>query len=83
MAEAGFYWCGSTREPDIVACFICGKILDGWEPQDDPWTEHRQHAPQCAFVKIGRSENQLTVSRVTKRDETSDSISICAHFYFN
>lgn len=57
MAEAGFFWC----EDDAAACFLCGKQLDGWERTDNPWTEHMKHSPQCAFVKLGRPENDLTV----------------------
>jgi len=36
MAAAGFYVLGDD-EPDLVECFICGKQLNGWEPDDDPW----------------------------------------------
>ncbi|EAA12739.3 AGAP008420-PA, partial [Anopheles gambiae str. PEST] len=61
MAEAGFYWHGTETEIDIAACFVCGKELDGWEESDDPWSEHRKHAPQCPFVKFGRPETHLTV----------------------
>lgn len=62
MSEAGFYWCGTEREPDTAACFLCGKVLDGWESTDDPWDEHKRHAPQCLFAKLGKPEQQLTVS---------------------
>lgn len=61
MAEAGFFWKGI----DSVACFLCGKELDGWEPEDDPWSEHKKHAPQCVFVKFGRPENELKVFDAT------------------
>lgn len=64
MAEAGFYWCGNVQDKDTVCCFLCGKILDGWEPTDDPWQEHRQHAPQCQFAKLGRAEKDLTISEM-------------------
>ena len=36
MAEAGFFSVGTKDEPDLAECFICGKQLDGWEPEDDP-----------------------------------------------
>lgn len=62
MAEAGFYWCGTMQENDAAACFLCGKELDGWESSDNPWSEHKKHSPQCAFVKLGRVEDDLTVS---------------------
>lgn len=62
MAEAGFYWCGTEGAIDVAACFLCGKELDGWESSDDPWLEHKRHAPQCAFSKMGRPEKKLTVT---------------------
>lgn len=62
MAEAGFFWSGSEQSPDIASCFMCGKTLDGWEPTDDPWTEHLAHAPRCKFAKNKKSERQYTVN---------------------
>lgn len=38
MADAGFYCIGNNDEPDLVECFICGKQLNGWEREDDPWS---------------------------------------------
>ncbi|XP_017102250.2 baculoviral IAP repeat-containing protein 5 [Drosophila bipectinata] len=63
MAEAGFYWTGTKRENDTATCFVCGKTLDGWESEDDPWSEHRKHAPQCEFVKMGTAEKDLSISQ--------------------
>ncbi|KAH8383332.1 hypothetical protein KR009_008020 [Drosophila setifemur] len=63
MAEAGFYWTGTKRENDTATCFVCGKTLDGWESDDDPWKEHLKHAPQCEFVKMGCPERELSVSQ--------------------
>lgn len=63
MAEAGFYSCGIEKEPDSAACFMCDKHLDNWEATDDPFNEHKRHAPQCAFIGFGRPESELTVSK--------------------
>ncbi|XP_055390582.1 baculoviral IAP repeat-containing protein 5.2-A [Condylostylus longicornis] len=60
MAEAGFYWTGNGKGDDTTTCFACGKMLDGWEATDDPWLEHKKHAPQCCFVKLGKPERMLT-----------------------
>lgn len=57
MAEAGFYFCGD----DTVKCFVCGKSLDGWENDDDPWKEHEKHAPRCYFVQLHLKEDDMTV----------------------
>jgi baculoviral IAP repeat-containing protein 5 len=65
MAGAGFYCCGGENEPDLVRCYFCRKELDGWEPEDDPWTEHLSHAKgKCAFVRLGKKPEDLTVSDV-------------------
>jgi len=62
MALAGFYCCGGENDPDLVRCFFCRKELDGWEPEDDPWKEHVSHAKgKCAFVKLGKKSEDLTV----------------------
>lgn len=60
MAEAGFYFIGGKREPDSVQCFLCGKCLDGWEPDDDPFREHLKHSPACSFAKLMTPEDALT-----------------------
>lgn len=72
MAEAGFYYSGVSEEDDSATCFVCGKILDGWEENDEPWREHEKHAPNCKFVRLrlkqddyqasSRSEKQLALS---------------------
>lgn len=63
MAEAGFYSVATCDEDaDAAKCFLCGKELDGWEASDDPWAEHKSHAAKCAFVQIGKKEDDLLVS---------------------
>lgn len=36
MAEAGFFWCGSENQPDLVRCFVCLKEFEDWEKEDNP-----------------------------------------------
>ncbi|KAJ2939801.1 hypothetical protein O0L34_g17992 [Tuta absoluta] len=65
MAEAGFYSVATGDEDaDAAKCFLCGKELDGWEPTDDPWAEHKSHAAQCAFVQLGKKEDDLLLSEL-------------------
>jgi len=65
MAEAGFYCCGGDNEPDLVRCYFCRKELDGWEPEDDPWTEHVSHTRgKCPYVNLGKKPNELSVQDV-------------------
>lgn len=62
MAEAGFIFTGSSKEPDSVQCFFCNKSLDGWEANDNPWSEHLKHAPQCSFAKMQAPQDCWTFS---------------------
>merc|ERR1712183_192540 len=52
MAEAGFYLVGSQSEPDLVRCYYCRRELDGWEPQDIPWDEHKRR--DCPYITLGK-----------------------------
>ncbi len=65
MADAGFYFIGTAREPDLVRCYWCRKELDGWEPTDDPMEEHRRR-DQCPFIKLGKPCSKLTVEDMLK-----------------
>lgn len=66
MADAGFYHCGNDKEPDYVQCFVCQKELDGWEPNDDPVKEHKQHSKDCKFLKMRKSTEDLTLDEFYK-----------------
>ncbi|CAG9802208.1 unnamed protein product [Chironomus riparius] len=61
MARAGFYYSGNSKDDDSAICFVCGKVLDGWENTDDPWMEHQKHSANCKFVQMRRSEDDLTL----------------------
>lgn len=61
MAEAGFIFMGSSRDPDSVECFFCGKKLDGWEENDSPFEEHYKHANYCEFAQMSKPQRQWTV----------------------
>ena len=56
MVEAG--WCfdpapsGEEEDGDGVTCFHCNLSLDGWEPKDDPFQEHRKRSPKCTFFAL-------------------------------
>ncbi|KAG7210885.1 hypothetical protein KM043_012366 [Ampulex compressa] len=63
MAAAGFAAIGGSGEPDLAECFICGKQLDGWESNDDPWGEHVKHQPQCPFIKLDKRDESLWTVR--------------------
>lgn len=54
LVEAGWCWDPSPEgdEPDGVTCFYCNLSLDGWEPKDDPFVEHKRREPQCPFFSL-------------------------------
>jgi baculoviral IAP repeat-containing protein 5 len=60
LTEAGFFFNPSCDAPDNVECFFCGKCLDGWEEQDDPFAIHWGRCrDNCAWaiVRCGLSED--------------------------
>lgn len=65
LAEAGFY-CPNMELTGSVKCFACFIELDGWEPTDNPWEEHKKRAlalkPPCKFIEIGKKEFKYTVN---------------------
>ncbi|KAK7111453.1 hypothetical protein V1264_011080 [Littorina saxatilis] len=66
LADAGFYHIPSDQSPDATRCFACYKELDGWEPEDDPWSEHKKHSAQCPFLKFGVPVEELSVQELLK-----------------
>ena len=58
MAAAGFYYVGTDAEPDLVRCYFCRRELDGWEPTDDPWAEHKR---RYITVKSRFNESRFNV----------------------
>ena len=43
---------------DLVRCYYCHKELDGWEPKDVPWDEHKRG--DCPYIKKGKKPLDLT-----------------------
>ncbi|KAL1250108.1 hypothetical protein QQF64_021113, partial [Cirrhinus molitorella] len=60
MAKAGFVHCPSENEPDVACCFYCLRELEGWEPEDNPWSEHEKRSPNCAFLHMKKTFEELT-----------------------
>ncbi|XP_028912542.1 baculoviral IAP repeat-containing protein 5 isoform X2 [Ornithorhynchus anatinus] len=69
MAAAGFLHCPSENGPDVAQCFFCFKELEGWEPDDDPLQEHKNHSPGCAFVALKKKIEDLTLQEFLKLDK--------------
>lgn len=54
MVEAGWAWDPNeeSEDRDGVTCFYCDLSLDGWEPKDDPFVEHKRREPECPFFTL-------------------------------
>ncbi|XP_052285719.1 baculoviral IAP repeat-containing protein 7-B-like isoform X2 [Dreissena polymorpha] len=37
---------------DEVRCFHCGKTLDNWSPNDNPWIVHARFSPDCTYMEL-------------------------------
>lgn len=61
MAEAGFVFTGTSKDPDSAQCCFCSKHLDNWEENDVPWLEHLKHSPQCLFAQMQKPQEKWTV----------------------
>ncbi|XP_055344938.1 baculoviral IAP repeat-containing protein 3-like [Paramacrobiotus metropolitanus] len=48
MARAGFFFMEAGE--DRVRCFCCGRKLEKWTVDDDPWIEHAKFEPDCAYL---------------------------------
>jgi hypothetical protein len=60
LTEAGFFYNPARGTPDNVECFFCGKCLDGWEEEDDPFAIHWDKCrDSCAWavLRCGLSED--------------------------
>ncbi|KAJ8265543.1 hypothetical protein COCON_G00146420 [Conger conger] len=75
MAKAGFVHCPSENEPDVACCFFCLKELEGWEPTDDPWSEHAKRSPNCGFLALDKDVGDLTVKEYFKLEQ--ERLCIC------
>ena len=70
MAEAGFYYIGTEASPDAVRCVVCLTELEGWEEDDEPLKEHKNHSSSsaCPYLKI-KDPYQITVGDVLKLEK--------------
>ena len=46
-AKAGLYF---IRQPDVMRCFCCDVVLQGWIDGDIPVERHREATPHCKFL---------------------------------
>lgn len=87
MAAAGFYAVDGADEHDTAECFICGKQLDGWDADDDPWQEHAKHQSDCPFVLLGKQDElQWTVEELytlVKAYYVNKKVGLISNYYMS
>lgn len=49
LADAGFFY---TQRNDEVTCFCCGKSINQWLLNDDPWIKHAVGSPHCPYIRF-------------------------------
>jgi len=56
LAEAGFYYTGSSDE---VKCFHCDISLKEWKDEDDEWERHAKRNPNCHHVNLVKGRDYV------------------------
>lgn len=56
LAAAGLFYQPLPGKNDRVKCFMCGKAIHKWQPNDDVWVEHARINPHCRFVLEQKGE---------------------------
>ncbi|CAH2296954.1 baculoviral IAP repeat-containing 1 [Pelobates cultripes] len=66
LAQAGFYYTGVA---DAVKCFTCGIGLIGFDPGEDPYTEHLRHSSSCEFLQnLAQSKSREVENEKLKKN---------------
>ncbi|EFO99784.1 hypothetical protein GCK72_019455 [Caenorhabditis remanei] len=66
LARAGFVWTGGIS----AICPFCLKELE-FDPDDDPWEEHKKRGNDCDFVHLEKLEDsKLTLSECIKLSQS-------------
>ncbi|KAH1356775.1 hypothetical protein KXX33_007099 [Aspergillus fumigatus] len=73
LAHAGFYYNPYETNPDNTTCYLCQRALDGWEPEDNPITEHLKHSKDCGWA-IMMDIEQHSSNPAEIEDPTSERI---------
>lgn len=57
LAESGFYFTPDYKVStgDSVTCYMCGCVIDGWEPSDDPIEVHYEQNSQCSKAILSKN----------------------------
>lgn len=70
LATANFHYFGDSigacREDarDAVRCHVCNVVINNWQANDDPFTEHRRWSPLCQFINaLGKRDSFCCVHK--------------------
>ena len=92
MAAAGFSFSPEVDRPphplrppvaaafesssDRCLCFCCNLALISWLPEDEPWSEHRRHTPECAHAagNHGSSNQRMATPRLATVWDVSSGV---------
>ena len=69
LALSGFFYNPYSSGPDNVTCIWCGKHLEGWESNDDPFQIHRLKSPSCPLMTLELFESRLATFGCWNRSE--------------
>ena len=67
LAKAGFF--RVDGESDRTVCAFCGITLSCWEPDDDPFIEHRKHKLSCPFESAREKMGDLASLEIQDQDK--------------
>ncbi|TGZ85089.1 hypothetical protein EX30DRAFT_392474 [Ascodesmis nigricans] len=72
MVDAGFHYFPTKDANDNAFCPYCEVELANWEPEDDPFEEHRRRAEQCPFIVSRTKKPRRRPSRASIQSIVSD-----------
>ncbi|EPR78935.1 hypothetical protein SLOPH_1715 [Spraguea lophii 42_110] len=64
FSVCGFYLICS--ETECMRCFFCDKSLDGWERNDEPYSEHLGHSKKCILLNLHIKKNRNETFVISK-----------------
>lgn len=68
LSDAGFYFCG---ESDLVACFICGSKIGGWDDNDSPLARHEAANRRCNFLAERAINQKIDMQNLSEPHESA------------
>ena len=67
IANAGMFYSGTS---DYVICYYCGNGLYKWEPTDSVLFEHARHYPDCGYLNLIASNDNIEIRNSSKKRDS-------------